>query len=190
MEKPGKGRVRFLNDADFNNLLSSCPDWLKPIVLVAKLTGLRQGNLLSLEWTQIDLIQRTIIIEQTKNGDRLGLPICDPLHNLLSELKLKSNQVNLVFHDTLDGTKINPVKIYRAFKQACKKAGIENFRFHDLRHCFASQLVQNNVDLFRVQRLLGHKDSRMTQRYAHLTSENLQSAVKVFDNVGYNGCSP
>ncbi|MBI5417026.1 site-specific integrase [Candidatus Poribacteria bacterium] len=78
------------------------------------------------------------------------------------------------------------MKIYRAFKQSCKKAGIENFRFHDLRHCFASQLVQNKVDLFRVQQLLGHKDSRMTQRYAYLTSENLQSAVKVFDNVGYN----
>jgi integrase len=68
-----------------------------------------------------------------------------------------------------------------AFMHACRKVGISDFRFHDLRHTFASLLVQRGVDLYRVQRLLGHRDARMTQRYAHLSPENLKEAVTVLD---------
>jgi integrase len=73
------------------------------------------------------------------------------------------------------------VEIKRAFQKALKIAEIEDFRFHDLRHCFASSLVQQGVDLYKVQRLLGHKDHRMTQRYAHLAPENLRDAVLMPD---------
>ncbi|MFQ5456078.1 MAG: site-specific integrase, partial [Nitrospirota bacterium] len=132
------------------------------------------------------IFRKAITIEQTKNGERLGLPICDRLMKTLSELKkVQHIHSHFVFHNT-DGTKINKMRINRAFKLACRKAGIDNFRWHDLRHDFASQLVQGGVDLFRVQKLLGHKDGRMTQRYAHLTPENLQSTVSVFDKSGYS----
>ncbi|MET0515999.1 MAG: tyrosine-type recombinase/integrase [Nitrospiraceae bacterium] len=67
-----------------------------------------------------------------------------------------------------------------AFRRSCQSVGVEDFRFHDLRHTFASALVQRGVDLYRVQRLLGHRDGRMTQRYAHLAPENLREAVQVF----------
>ncbi len=67
-----------------------------------------------------------------------------------------------------------------AFRRACESVGVTNVRFHDLRHTFASALVQKGVDLYRVQRLLGHRDGRMTQRYAHLAPENLREAVQVF----------
>ena len=64
----------------------------------------------------------------------------------------------------------------------CHAVGVVDFRFHDLRHTFASALVQRGVDLYRVQRLLGHRDGRMTQRYAHLAPENLREAVQVFND--------
>lgn len=68
-----------------------------------------------------------------------------------------------------------------AFLRACRRAGILDIRFHDLRHTFASSLVQRGVDLYRVQRLLGHRTAQMTQRYAHLIPDNLREAVQVQD---------
>ncbi|MGZ3536265.1 MAG: site-specific integrase, partial [Thermodesulfobacteriota bacterium] len=67
------------------------------------------------------------------------------------------------------------------FQEALEKAGIKDFRFHDLRHCFASDLVQRRVDLYVVQKLLGHKSQAMTQRYSHLAPENLRNAVLKLD---------
>lgn len=69
----------------------------------------------------------------------------------------------------------------RSFRTACQKAGIKDFRFHDLRHTFASHLVMNGINLKTVQHLLGHKDIRMTLRYAHLSREHLQAAVGTLD---------
>ncbi len=68
-----------------------------------------------------------------------------------------------------------------AFKRTCKRAGIENFRFHDLRYDFASSLVQKGCDLYVVRHLLGHRDGRMTQRYAHLRIDNLRKAVETLE---------
>jgi len=190
MEKEPPGRVRYLTDEEFEKLLKACPEWLRPIVLTARHTGLRKGNILSMKWHQVDLSRRVITIERTKNGERLGIPINETLLELLKRLsKVRYIGSEHVFYHppakkknakgTFNGRRYYEVKA--SFQNALKEAGIEDFRFHDLRHCFASALVQRGVDLYGVQRLLGHKSHEMTQRYAHLAPENLRKAVLKLD---------
>jgi integrase len=190
MEKEPSGRVRYLTDEEFEKLLNACPEWLRPIVLTARHTGLRRENIMSLEWHQVDLLRRVITVERTKNGERLGIPINETLMGLFKKLsKVRYIGSEYVFYHpsakkknakgTFNGRRYYEVKT--AFRKALNQAGIQNFRFHDLRHCFASALVQRGADLYEVQRLLGHKSQAMTQRYAHLAPENLRKAVLRLD---------
>lgn len=180
LEKEPKGRVRYLTDEEFKKLYNACKDWLKPIVLVAKHTGMRRENILSLKWGQVDLFGRVILLEDTKNGERLSVPLNETMLELFKSLsKVRPIKSSYVFCRP-DGKRY--VEIKWTFQKALESAGIENFRFHDLRHCFASSLVQDGVSLYEVQELLGHKDGRMTQRYAHLDhSKNLLKAVLRLD---------
>jgi len=190
MEKEPPGRVRYLSEEEFQRLYGACPEWLKPIVLTAKHTGMRKENILSLKWEQVDLFRRVVYLEHTKNDERLAIPLNDTMMGLFKKLsKVRYIGSDYVFYHpaaqkknakrTFDGRRYYEVKT--AFQNALKEAGIENFRFHDLRHCFASALVQRGVDLYEVQRLLGHKSHAMTQRYAHLAPENLRDAVLKLD---------
>jgi len=179
MEKEPKDRVRYLTDQEFERLHNACPDWLKPIVLIARHTGMRKENILSLRWEQVDLFRRVIYLEHTKNDERLGIPLNDTMMGLFKRLSkvrhIKSSYV--LCHK--NGKRFIEVKT--SFQAALREAEIEDFRFHDLRHCFASALVQRGVDLYQVQKLMGHKDGKMTQRYAHLAAENLRDAVLKLD---------
>ena len=78
----------------------------------------------------------------------------------------------------------SPYKVSVAFKRACKRAGVEDLRLHDLRHDFATLMLRKTKNLVDVQHALGHKDSRMTLRYAHLLPEDLRSAYEAIDNEG------
>ncbi len=190
MEKEPQGRVRYLTDEEFEKLLKACPGWLKPIVLTARHTGLRRENILSLKWHQVDLFRRMLTIERTKNGERLGIPLNETIMKLFKKLsKVRYIGSEYVFYHPAAKKKnskgaFNGRRYYEmktGFQKALKEAGIANFRFHDLRHCFASALVQKGAGLYEVQRLLGHKSSAMTQRYAHLAPENLREAVLRLD---------
>ncbi len=181
MEKLPQPRVRYLTTEEFEKLYQACNERLKPIVLLAVNTGMRQDNILSLTWQDVDLNRGVIMLEHTKNGERLGLPMNETVKNLLGELnKVRHINSPYIFHNST-GTKIDAEKVRRWFSQAVKKAGITDFRFHDLRHTFASWLVQNGIDLYIVQRLLGHKTGEMTRRYAHLAPDNLRAGVTILD---------
>ena len=172
-------RMRFLTDAEFDRILLSCPDWLRPMVLLARHTGLRRGNIVGLRWDHVDLEGRVINLDVTKNGQRLTVPqgvtVCEVLARQRTA-KVAHLGCGYVFHQK--GVPYSPSQVSVAFQRACRRAGVSNFRFHDLRHDYASRIVQNGYDLYIVQQLLGHKDGRMTQRYAHLKVENLRSAVE------------
>jgi len=180
MGRVNNARVRYVDDGTFERICFACPAWLKPIVVVARYTGMRRENLVTLTWSQVDLTRRVVVLEHTKNGDRLGLPLCDPAAKVLEDLRRKRGPRERVFVGA-DGEPVTGDAVGIAFKRACRHASVTDFRFHDLRHTFASVLVQRGVDLYRVQRLLGHRDGRMTQRYAHLAPENLREAVQVFN---------
>jgi integrase len=182
MGKVNNARVRYCDDETLARIYQACPTWLQPIVMLARYTGLRRENVVCLQWEQVDLTRGLIILDHTKNGDRLGIPLCDPAMRTLETVRpsrpLASGPVFL--QHTEDKEPVTPDMVTTAFRRACESVGVMNFRFHDLRHTFASALVQKGVDLYRVQRLLGHRDGRMTQRYAHLAPENLREAVQVF----------
>lgn len=145
---------------------------------------MRQGNIISLTWDRVDMFRKVITLEagMTKNEESLGIPISDTLFETFKDLqKVRNLNSNLVF--MWNGKPLYKGLLERALRRGCKMAGITDFRFHDLRHTIASLLVQSGVDLYTVQKLMGHKDSRMTQRYAHLTQEKLRHAIKNLDCV-------
>jgi len=182
LEKLPQPRVRFLTTEEFNGLYEACDDWLKPITVFAVNTGARLSNILDLRWQDVDLNRSMITLEHTKNNERLGLFMTETVRNLLKELnKVRHINSPYVFHDKTGG-KLSASTVQHSFHRACKKAGIQDFRFHDLRHTFASWLVQKGASLYEVQKLLGHKTIAMTMRYAHLAPDNLRSAINLLDN--------
>jgi len=180
LEKEPPGRVRYLSDGEFDRLLNQCPDYLKPIVIVARHAGLRKENILSLTWSQVDLFRRLITIDHTKNNERLSIPLNETLMILFKQLSRVRHINSPYVFSKPDGSRYR--FIHNEFRKAVKRAGIKDFRFHDLRHCFASALVQKGVDLYQVQRLLGHKSNAMSQRYAHLSTEHLREAISKLDS--------
>jgi integrase len=146
-------------------------------------TGMRRGELLGLKWEQIR--NGFIYLKETKSGKSRQIPINERASDIFRDLRHK-NQLKsaYVFCDS-QGRQFYQVK--HSFTSACKKAGVEDFTFHDLRHTFASHLVMNGVGLKAVQELLGHADMTMTMRYAHLSPGHLQAAVSVLNGLGNGG---
>jgi len=149
MEKEPNGRDRWLTQEEEERLLLACPSWLQEIVIFALNSGMRRGEILSLAWEGVDLFRKTVTIFRSKNGERRTIPINQTLLDLLKrKSKVRSLKTPLVFysvaHTAIDGHNLGHV-----FRRAVKKAKIANLRFHDLRHTFASRLVQEGVDLYK-----------------------------------------
>ena len=174
--KTPPGRVRYLQGEQIPKLIGACPAWLRPIVLIDMNTGLRRGEILSLEKSNIDRKNRLIIIQKTKNNERKIIPMNQVVFEIISGLPTRMD-TTFIFSDE-KGKRLSANKVSMAFKRACRKAGIEDFTLHDLRHHFASYLTMSGQNQRTVQELLGHKDPKMTMRYSHLSPEHLRSAVE------------
>jgi integrase len=192
--KEPPGRIRYLSHEEMEKLLTTCDPqslrenpnnagrplsklinvYLRPIVEIALHSGMRRGEILGLRWKDIDFRESRIILEKTKNNERRTIYMNETLYQALKVLPVHLHS-DLVFPD------INGNMLSVAFERACKRAGVEDFRFHDLRHTFASYLTMGGANLRTVQTLLGHKDLRMTMRYSHLSPEHLKEAVTTLE---------
>lgn len=178
-------RLRYLTEGEIQRLLSCCDKHLFPIVFTALNTGMRKDEILSLKWDNVDLKNGYIHVEKSKNSDRRDIPMNEQLlalfRKLFTERKLNTDYV---FVNPETNTRYYDIK--RSFKYALKKAKITDFKFHDLRHTFASHLVMNGVDLTTVKELLGHKEIKMTLRYSHLAPEHKTKAVSCLNRIFSN----
>jgi len=180
--KNNNKRLRYLTKEEIHRLLSFCDDHLYPIVFTALNTGMRKSEILSLKWSNIDLENGYIYVEDSKSGESRTIPMNRMLLEMFRRMfKERKKDVDFVFVNPKTGDRYRNIKT--AFNSALKKAQIKNFHFHDLRHTFASHLVMAGVDLTTVKELLGHRDIKMTLRYSHLAPEHKQKAVAVLDNI-------
>ncbi|MFQ5779959.1 MAG: tyrosine-type recombinase/integrase [Nitrospiria bacterium] len=181
MEKENNQRDRWLSLKEEERLLKACPSWVEEIVSFALNTGMRRGEILGLTWAGVDLCRKTVTVFRSKNGERRTIPLNRTAVKLLKgKSKVRALKTNLVFHSKAH-TGIDVNNLRRAYRSALDKAKIKDFRFHDLRHTFATRLVQAGVDIYKVQRLLGHKSPTMTQRYPHHYPESLRDGVEILD---------
>ena len=178
--KEPRGRVRFLDSDEKERLLEVCRLSKNPqlflIVILAISTGMRQGEILNLTWTDVDLEMGKAILHKTKNGDRRVVPIVSVALEFLRKHKQTQTVDTLFVFPNEQGTE--PIKIRSSWERARKEAGVEDFRFHDLRHTFASYLAMNGASLPELADSMGHKTLVMVKRYAHLSEAHTASVVK------------
>jgi len=167
---------RVLSPEEERLLFEACSQCLRPILAVALQTGMRKGEIFNLKWDNVDLKKEEIRIVESKSGKGRILPINSCLFNVLSELRLQNGKNVYVFTNPETGKPY--VDIKKAFNGACRRAGIKDLRFHDLRHPFASRLVKRGVDLIIVKELMGHASVKTTERYLHSQAKEKRLAVE------------
>jgi len=153
-------------------------DHLEPIVLLAMNTGMRRGEILSLCWENVSFDTKTLTVqfEHAKSGKTRHIPLNGEAFRTLQSWQADTGDTGIVFKGQ-NGKAMTDIG--KGWDKLLEDAGITNFRFHDLRHHFASKLVMASVDLNTVRELLGHGDLAMTLRYAHLAPEHKAAAVNL-----------
>jgi integrase len=173
-----RGRDRHLDDDEIKRLLAATKASKHPqlhaIVLVALTTGARKGEVEGLRWSDVNLAKGRAILHKTKNTDKRTIALVD---EVVAELR-KIRKIRRIDDSAIFGTVNAPGKrtfsgFYAAWYQALDDAEIEGFRFHDLRHTFASRMAMSGATLTDIAAALGHRTLAMVQRYAHLTEQHV-----------------
>ena len=181
-------RTRYLTDAEGPALFAALPDRFKALVTVALHTGLRRGELLGLRWEDVDFHTNTLTVARSKHGEARRLPMNALVRQVLQDLRrdqitaartrTEGEREILSAHVFCDRSGNRYSYLSSFFCHAVRQAGIPNFRFHDLRHTFASRLAMAGVDLYTISTLLGHKTPGLAARYSHLSDGHQQAAVE------------
>lgn len=177
--KEPRGRVRFLDDDERDRLLQACKEsgaeHLYTQVVLALSTGMRQGEIVNLRWPDVDLKKGRITLHDTKNEERRTVPLTG---RALSLMRRKAKVRRIDNDHCFPGEKPGqPTQSRAAWYKALRRAQIDDFRFHDLRHSAASYLAMNGATLAEIAEILGHKTLAMTRRYSHLTEDYKSSVV-------------
>lgn len=172
---------RFLTSEEMARLVAVCREPLKSVVITALTTGMRRGEILSLRWGQVDLEAGILRLPRTKSGRPREIPISGLLKQTLLAWQRPNPSPDTMVFCYPDGRPIVDPKT--AFRLACRRANIQNFRFHDLRHTAASWLVMEGVPLPTVMEMLGHSSIQMTMRYAHLSPDHKMEAAQKLASV-------
>jgi integrase len=180
---------RTLTLEEEERLLNNCPTHLRVIVVCALNTGMRIGEIISLKWKNVDLDNNVITLEHTntKNKKSRRIPTNSYLRNLLIEQKLKVGNADHVFLNSKGVSYKRYDSLNQVFRRAKKMGGIENLRFHDLRHSAATRMAESGVSIIAINKILGHADLKTTMRYAH-PDDSLKDAVEILGNFN-NKCS-
>lgn len=179
---------RYLHDFECHKLLKASLDYdnhrLHCFIVLCLNTGCRSGELTKLTWDNVHLDKHYMTVRNnlSKNRKTIHKPLNDKSVQAFTRLKKMSNNSNWVFYSDVTGEHVRSFR--RGFESAYKRAGIGKLRIHDLRHTFASFLVQAGVPLYHVMQLLGHSDIRITQRYAHLSPNNLSDVLDKLPDLG------
>lgn len=176
--KENNQRVRYLTEDEEKKLREAIGETEWPKVAFAFLTGFRQGNQFRLKWEDVNFDAGTVCARKSKSGEDYNVPMNDDLRTLLAALpsRLRSEWV---FPSETGKTPLDAKNyMHRVYSPAVEAAGIKDFRWHDLRHTFASRLAMAGVDVRTIQELMGHKTLAMTMRYAHLSASHKRDAVQ------------
>lgn len=177
-ENPGV--VRFLSDAERKALLAACRSSADPniycAVMLALATGARFGNIRFLTWADVDFDHWTLLFRETKNGDARRVPVVGPAQAVLqAQFDRDPTGEGWVFKGYRDDA---PAGLESAWRATRARAGLVDFRFHDLRHTTASYLTMNGASLAEVAEALGHRTLVMARRYAHQTGDHTRSVLE------------
>lgn len=184
MYKEPNRRIRWLYPNEIERLLDALPVHMADMAIFSLCTGLRKSNVMHLRWQQIDLRRRVAWYhsDETKSGHALGCPLNDTAVAVIEKQFGKNRE--FVFTNSLN----RPVLgiSHKIWKRALQKAGITNFKWHDLRHTWASWLVQEGVSLPALQEMGGWESIEMVQRYAHLAPEHLHAEAGKIEVAWHN----
>lgn len=177
-------RIRHLSVAEQEALIRACESpQLRLAILIALNTGLRREGVYGLAWEHIDF--QTMTITRTVKGNKsVRIPMTERLAEALKEYRQQAILSKHVFPSPGKPGEAVRSDNSRPFVNACRRAGITDFRFHDLRHTFATNFLFHTRDKRVLQDILGHTDSRMTDRYAHILDEQKRGAMKKYEAAG------
>jgi len=182
-EKESRERTRFLSPEERQALLKACREsenpYLLTFIVLQLSTGCRYNEIRHLRWTDVDLNKGKITIRESKNGDMRSVPVLGFVLELLRQLAIGQTSLGYLFPSQ---DKNRPLDLRRAYRTAIKRAKLRDFRGHDCRHSYATEMLAQGLSLGEIGHLLGHRSVSMTRRYAHLVESRSIDAVAKMSN--------